>query len=190
MDKQEIRRKIKNRKQLLTDQERQHASKAVFDRLEQTAAFLLAERVMLYHSLPDELPTHDFLRRWSTVKQFFLPRVAGVNLEILPYNADSLAPGAFDIEEPQEGQTVDPATIDLIVVPAVALDRRGNRLGRGRGFYDRLLPSTRAVTVGVAYDFQLVEEIPAEPHDIPLDIVISESEMHCINRHPGGRAGR
>jgi 5-formyltetrahydrofolate cyclo-ligase len=58
-------------------------------------------------------------------------------------------------------------------VPAVAFDKDGNRLGRGKGFYDRLLNHTKAVKIGVAYDFQLVDEIPVEPHDIPVDRVIT-----------------
>lgn len=69
-----------------------------------------------------------------------------------------------------------------MVVPAVAYDRRGNRLGRGKGFYDRLLGSTRATKIGVAYEFQIVDEIPTEPHDVPMDIIISPSGCTVI-RH-------
>ncbi len=63
----------------------------------------------------------------------------------------------------------------MIIVPAVAYDRNGNRVGRGRGYYDRLLSSSAAVKVGVGYDFQLVDEIDAEPHDVPVDIVITQT---------------
>lgn len=173
--KEELRRRIRNRKQLITDTERRTAARSVFDALERTAAFLMADRILLYHSLPDELSTLDFLDKWHTRKQFFLPRVNGVNLEILPYERTSLRLGAFQIEEPAEGTPVDPAEMELIIVPAVAYDRRGNRLGRGKGFYDRLLATTKATTIGVAYDFQLVDELPVEPHDTPVHIVITES---------------
>jgi 5-formyltetrahydrofolate cyclo-ligase len=65
--------------------------------------------------------------------------------------------------------------VELIVVPGVAFDPTGNRMGRGRGFYDRLLKSTpNAMKVGVAYDFQLLDKIPVEPHDVPMDSVITE----------------
>ncbi len=175
MDKQEIRRKIRNRKQLVTETERRNAARAVFTALERTAAFMMADRILMYHSLPDELSTLEFLEKWHTRKQFFLPRVNGVNLELLPYERTSLRLGAFHIEEPAEGTPADPATMELIVVPAVAYDRRGNRLGRGKGFYDRLLSATKATTIGVAYDFQLLDELPVEPHDTPVNIVITES---------------
>ena len=129
----------------------------------------------MYHSLPDELPTHAFLRNWSGPKRFYLPRVNGVNLEILPYEDSRLELGSFHIEEPTGNETVDPSEIELIVVPAVAYDRHGNRLGRGKGFYDRLLATTKASKIGVGYDFQLVDSLPAEEHDVPMDIVITQS---------------
>ena len=182
-DKHEIRRRMRNRKQLLSDQERLDAASRVFDALERTAAFLLADRIMIYHSLPDELSTLRFLRKWAGRKQFFLPRVHGVNLELLPYIPDETAPGAYGIEEPLGDEVADPATMEMIVVPSMALDRRGNRVGRGKGFYDRLLPLTRATTVGVGYDFQLIDDFEPDPMDSPLDFVITETHtIRCIRR--------
>lgn len=174
-NKSEIRRLIKARKQLLTEAERLDAARAVFSAVEQTAAFMLADRILMYHSLPDELSTREFIGKWASRKHFFLPRVNGVDLELLPYEQTRLALGAFHIEEPTGADTVDPESIELIIVPSVALDSDGNRLGRGKGFYDRLLARTRATTIGVAYDFQIIADgIPTEPHDAPLDIVITE----------------
>lgn len=182
MDKDEIRSRVKTRKSLLSPAEKAYAAKSVFDRLEQSAAFLLAENVLLYHSLPDELSTREFLEKWSTRKHFFLPRVNGVDLDILPYDRSRMAMGAFHIEEPQGNDTADIRTIELIIVPAVAYDRRGNRVGRGKGYYDRLLSSSRATKIGVGYDFQLIEEdIPAEPHDVAVDIVITDRRRLVIH---------
>lgn len=174
MDKREIRRKIKNLRTMLLEAEKASAAEEVFAHLEQTAAFLLADRILMYHSLADELPTHSFLRKWAGRKHFYLPRVNGVNLEILPYEETRLELGSFHIEEPTGNNTVEPDQIELMVIPAVAFDRRGNRLGRGKGFYDRLLQSARATKVGVGYEFQLMDEIPTEPHDVPMDIVITQ----------------
>ena len=183
MEKREIRHKIKNMRQMLTEGERISAADAVFSQLEQTAAFMLADRILMYHSLPDEVSTHAFLRKWGKRKRFFLPRVNGVNLEILPYDEQRLELGSFHIEEPTGENTVDPEEIELIVVPAVAFDRKGTRLGRGKGFYDRLLASTKAVTIGVGYAFQLIDEVPAEPHDVPMNMVVTQtSVILCRNR--------
>lgn len=180
MDKNEIRRKVKTLRVMLSEMEKKNAAEEVFSRLEKTAAFLLADRILMYHSLPDELSTHAFLSKWSGKKHFYLPRVNGVNLEILPYDESRLELGSFHIEEPTGNEIVDPSEIELIVVPAVAYDRKGNRLGRGKGFYDRLLKTTRATKIGVGYTFQLVDEVPVEPHDQGVDIVITQSSTIVI----------
>lgn len=174
MEKTDIRRKIKALRVMLSEDEKRSAAAEVFARLEQTAAFMMADRILMYHSLPDELFTHSFLAKWADKKHFFLPRVNGVNLEILPYGQSRLELGSFHIEEPTGDDVADPEDIELVVVPAVAYDRNGNRLGRGKGFYDRFLKTTKATKVGVGYTFQLVDEIPAEPHDIPVDIIITQ----------------
>lgn len=160
---------------MLDDTERLGAARRVFDTLTSLAAFTLAEKVLVYHSLPDELSTHEFLDQWEGRKQFFLPRVNGLDLEILPYCRTRTHLGAFRIEEPDGNDTTDIADIDLIIVPAVAYDRHGNRVGRGKGYYDRLLARTKAITIGVCYDFQLLDdEIEAEEFDIPVDFVIAD----------------
>ena len=116
-EKQHIRSRIKNQKSLLTEKERRDAAQRVFETLERSAAFMLADRILMYHSLPDELSTHEFIDKWSGRKRFFLPRVNGVNLELLPYGRTALRLGAFQIEEPQ-GDEVTPAELmELIVVP-------------------------------------------------------------------------
>lgn len=182
MEKNEIRRKIKGLKSMLLAKEQQEAAEQVFSFLEKTAAFLMADRILMYHSLPDELSTRKFLDKWHARKKFYLPRVNGVNLDILPYDESRLELGAFHIEEPTGDNTVSPEEIELVVVPAVAYDRQGNRLGRGKGFYDRLLATTRATKIGVAYEFQIVDEIPCEPHDVKMDMVISQSGIKVIRR--------
>ncbi len=180
MEKREIRKRINEMRRMLTEMERINAANEVFERLENTAAFLLSDKILMYHSLPDELSTHRFLEKWNNRKKFFLPRVNGVNLEILPYDESRLELGAFHIEEPSGNNVVDPEEIELIIVPAVAYDRKGNRLGRGKGFYDRLLQSTKASKIGVGYEFQLIEELPVEEHDIPMDMVITQKSSITI----------
>lgn len=173
MEKREIRKRINEMRRMLTELEKVHASEEVFARLEQTAAFLLSDNILMYHSLPDELSTHKFLNKWNKKKHFYLPRVNGVDLEILPYDESRLELGSFHIEEPTGNDTIDVEEIELIVVPAVAYDKKGNRLGRGKGFYDRLLKSSKATKIGVGYEFQLVEELPVEEHDVPMDMIIT-----------------
>lgn len=183
MKKDDIRRNIKARKTLLSEEEKLSAAERVFNLLEQTADFMLADRILMYHSLPDELSTRAFIRKWAGRKHFYLPRVNGVNLDILPYDESRLALGSFHIEEPTGNDTSDISDMEMIVVPAVAYDRAGNRVGRGKGYYDRLLAGSRARKVGVAYDFQLVDEIDADPHDVRVDVVITENHHIVIRRY-------
>lgn len=178
MEKSEIRRKVKNLRSMLLAAERERAADEVFARLEETAAFVLSDHIMMYHSLEDELSTLKFLSKWKDRKHFYLPRVNGVNLEVLPYEETRLELGAFHIEEPTGANTIDPNELELIIVPGVAYDRKGNRLGRGKGFYDRLLSDINATKIGVGYEFQLFDEIPAESHDVKMDAVITQNQ--CI----------
>ncbi|MDE6089426.1 MAG: 5-formyltetrahydrofolate cyclo-ligase [Duncaniella sp.] len=181
MKKDDIRRHVKARKTLLSEEEKLSAAERVFGLLEKTADFILSDRILMYHSLPDELSTRAFIRKWSGRKHFYLPRVNGVNLEILPYDESQLALGSFHIEEPTGNDTTAITDMEMIVIPAVAYDRAGNRVGRGKGYYDRLLTDSRARKIGVAYDFQLMDEIDAEPHDVRVDVVITENH-HIIIR--------
>lgn len=177
MEKSDIRRKIKNLRMMLSEMEKASAAEEVFSQLEKTAAFMMADTVLMYHSLPDELSTHRFLKKWHDRKRFFLPRVNGVNLEILPYEETRLELGSFQIEEPIGNDTADVDDIELMVIPAVAFDRKGNRLGRGKGFYDRLLANSKATKIGVGYEFQLLDSIPVEPHDVTMDMVITQKTI-------------
>lgn len=184
MNKDIIRAQIRAAKALVGEAERRSAATSVFNRLEKMAAFMMADRILMYHSLPDELSTHEFLDRWGKRKRFFLPRVNGVNLDILPYDKSNLRLGAFHIEEPDGYDTTSFDDIEMIIVPAVAFDRKGNRVGRGKGYYDRLLATTRALKVGVGYDFQLRPDGDIEPaqNDVPLDVIITESTLLIVRR--------
>ena len=90
--------------------------------------------------------------------------------------------GSFHIEEPTGDDLIDPDKLELIVTPGVAFDSKGNRLGRGKGYYDRLPATTKATKIGVAYHFQIVDELPAEPHDVPMDIVITDRTVYITSQ--------
>ncbi len=182
MTKDEIRIVSRARKALLSAAEKAQAARAAFELLQRHAAFQVAERVLLYHSLPDELDTREFIAQWADRKAFYLPRVNGLNLEILPYDRSHMRLGAFHIEEPDGDDLTDASVIDLVIVPAVAYDGNGNRVGRGKGYYDRLLPNIKATRIGIAYDCQVFDEIDAEDTDVPVDFVITESRVIATRR--------
>ncbi len=176
-NKQQIRQEIKLLKRSISAKQRECLSREIAAAIEQLPGFEQAEHIMLYHALPDEVDTTPLLSKWAKEKSLYLPVVKGEELIISPYDPHAVKKGAFGIWEPADERPIDPRTIEWIVVPGVAFDLRRNRLGRGKGYYDKLLGQTQAVKIGIGYDLQLLDEIPAEPHDIKMDIVVTEKRI-------------
>ncbi len=179
MTKKELRQQIKQLKAITPVALRKVEADMVFNTIKAMPVWQQARHILCYWSLPDELPTHESVNQWlADGKNIYLPRVKGDDLEIVPYHgAQSLDDNnKFHIGEPV-GDAVEAACLELIIVPAVALDGKRNRLGRGKGFYDRLLSTTDCPTIGVVCDFQLVEEVPVETHDRPLDCVVTSDTV-------------
>lgn len=181
MNKDSIRLRVKARKSLLDENERASAARRVFDLVENTAAFMLAEHILMYHSLPDELSTREFIDRWSARKRFYLPRVNGVNLDILPYDRSRLHLGAFNIEEPTGDETADINDIELIIVPGVAYDRRGNRIGRGKGITTVCCATPAPSQLALPTPRQLCDDIEPDEFDVPVNYVITEDGIIKIS---------
>lgn len=171
--KKQLRREMRQRKAALSPEQKLAEAQVVFSAVEQMPEFRHADSVLFYYSLPDELPTHEALVRWCGMKTVYLPRVKGDDLEIVAYSGSLDDDNAFHIGEPV-GPAVD-FVPPLVIVPAVALDAHCRRMGRGRGYYDRLLADAAVFKVGVALDCQIVPEVPCEPHDQPLDAVVAAS---------------
>ena len=176
MNKQEIRREIKRVKLDISKEDREAAAIEVMHKIELLPQFAEAKNILLYNALPDELPTECMLKEWCNLKNLFLPVVNGDNLVIKRYNKEHVTVGAFGIIEPL-GNEVNSKIIDFIIVPGVAFDRNLNRLGRGKGYYDRLLSVCNAFFAGIGYNIQVLENIPVEEHDIKMNCIITEREI-------------
>ncbi len=181
MEKKELRKIVRAAKSAVPLEEKIRRSMPIMQQVEQLTSFRNANTVLLYWSMDDEVYTHDFVKRWYKEKTLLLPCVDGDELLLRQYTGpDSMQPGPqFGIPEPVGPVFEALEQVQMIVVPGVAFDHNKNRMGRGRGFYDRLLKSTpNAVKVGVAFSFQLFDTIPTEPFDVPMDEVISESYLN------------
>ena len=180
MEKAEIRKRMRELKRAVSAEEKLRRSETVMRSVEQLPEFRQAHVVLLYWSMADEVQTHDFVNRWYDKKVLLLPCVEGDDLLLRQYTGPEclVAGEQFGIGEPDASLPAFTALerIDLIIVPGVAFDSEGNRMGRGRGFYDRLLKTTpNAKKIGVAFDFQMIEHVPVEPFDVKMDHVITES---------------
>ncbi len=168
--KQELRKLIRERKALYTIEERKRLSEEICAKVKAHPLWEEASTVLLYHALPDEVNTELLLG--CKDKTLLLPVVVGDDLE-LRYYTGATSEGAYHIQEPVGEIFTDYDTIDLAIIPGMAFDAEGHRLGRGKGYYDRLLPRiAHAYRMGICFPFQLLEEVPCEHHDMIMDEII------------------
>ncbi len=175
-----IRQSHRERRKGLTPNLRKEKSEAIRSRLEALDEFKSAEKILVFLSKDDEVDTHGLVQdALDQARKVFAPRVDGEELLIYPIKSwDDLEQGDFGILEPAlHPDSTHPAEMDLILVPGLAFDKKGHRLGYGKGFYDRLLKATKGLKVGLAFDEDLIEELPAEEHDVPLDLIVTDSSL-------------
>ena len=177
-EKKALRIEIRQLKRTCPLEERRRKSLSVWEAVERDEVFQQAETVLAYWSMDDEVYTHDFVNNWAGSKTLLLPCVKGDELELRYFDGEErLQPGeGYAIPEPVGELFTDWGKIDLILVPGVAFDKSGNRLGRGKGYYDKVLKLTGAYKLGICFDFQLVERVPVEPHDVKMDRVVASGE--------------
>ncbi|MBP5211139.1 MAG: 5-formyltetrahydrofolate cyclo-ligase [Bacteroidales bacterium] len=174
-EKKQIRKRMRElQEQFLSDPVRvREETGRIWSALENKAAFKNAGAVLLYMSIPGEVETADFIDKWHLKKRIVIPLVSGESLILKEYSPAHLKEGYKGILEPtDEAVTVPAEELDLAIVPGVAFTAKGERLGRGGGFYDRLIPQLRCPVIGVCYPFRIVDGLPTEPWDALLTGVI------------------
>lgn len=177
--KAELRSEIRKRKRLFTEAQLTAMSAEPIGRLLAHEQIRQAETILMYYSLPDEVYTHDAADALVQMgKKVLLPAVTGEStMQLHIYeNAADLRCGAYGIMEPSGRVFSDLQKIDVAVVPGMAFDRHHHRMGRGKGYYDRFLPSIpQAYKIGICFQFQYIDSIPCTPLDISMDEVIVQS---------------
>ena len=175
-DKKSLRAEVRRRIKLIPDEAKESAAEAIFTKIEATKAFTEAKCVALFVAMWDEVPTTAVLERWRMMgKRVVVPRVEGDVMRYYDYHPDHMAVGAFGIIEPVGDKEVEAEAMDLMIVPGRAFTPKGDRMGRGGGYYDKYmsLEGFRAVKYGVAYACQIFDSLPTDPHDIPVDKVFT-----------------
>ena len=177
--KQALRAQVRARLAGLSPQYRAAAAAQVVVSLASRPEWARASSVLLFAPLPVELDLWPLvelaLAAGKTVAlPAFVPGTSCYAARQIIDVAKDIVPGKFGVREPAEGCVEVPLNqLDLVLVPGIAFDARGGRLGRGKGFYDRLLASVRGTKCGVAFDDQLVDAVPVGPHDIRLNCILT-----------------
>lgn len=189
-DKKHLRTFLRHHRSALFLQERTYAAQAVYNKIMTLNPFEVSQNIAFYKANDAEVNIDNVLTKAQTIgKNCYLPvlRSCQHHLDFYSYHLENpLIKNRFSIEEPDTFQEklIPIAALDLIFLPLVAFDKRGNRLGRGAGYYDRALASLKdralkkPVLVGIAYNFQKIDKIPIEKWDVPLNFVITEKTIY------------
>lgn len=177
-EKKLLRSRLLEKRRSLPFEEAFALSKRAQKRLLGTRFFKASERLALYSSFANEVLTDEVFKAAADAgKEVFYPRVARDGIRFLRVkDLDELVPGAYELREPADGnEYAGLEGFDLIVIPGVAFDEHGGRLGFGKGHYDMALKGASCPIVALAYEFQVLKtKIPIEPHDVSVSAIVTE----------------
>ena len=173
-EKRKMRELLAQKRRLLTSENIAEQSAQLLAHLEQMPAFQEAKTVLIYYPMHNEVDVLALVKKYKKEKVFLFPVVRHKSMTACPYEGNTtMHRGKYNIPEP----TTAPyhGMIDMVLVPGVGFDKQGNRLGRGGGYYDRFINSLDRPTtlVGLGYDFQLVDKVPANRRDKKMDYIIT-----------------
>jgi 5-formyltetrahydrofolate cyclo-ligase len=193
MDKRRLRAELKGRLLGLANGRRVEKSRKACENLISTPQFQHSSIVMIFLSLPHETDTTPaILNAWRNGKTIAVPKVVWQQKYMIPVQIDSLDSGfcveVAGLKNPTAGGPVRLEEIDLVVVPGLAFDRNGNRLGTGNAYYDKFFEDKNLVATrcGLAFSEQLIDSIPADGHDKPMDLLVTDEEVIYFNNSGRG----
>ena len=176
--KENLRNKIINKLKSQDSESIRKSSELIIRNLMNNTHFRDAEVVLLYHSLSFEVNTHRLIEQIAASKIILLPETNKSGIRLRRYQPDrNLRKGIMDIMEPTGDYFDDYKKINVAVISGIAFDRYGNRLGHGKGYYDKLLAQLSNVyKIGLCFSFQFVEELPVAENDIKMDIILTTNQ--------------
>lgn len=185
MDKKSLRKKVLENRSKLSKDDILKYSETIANKLYEMSYYKNANRIMAFISFKDEIHTHDIIKTSikngkSIVVPITIPESKELKVsELLDFS--ELEVGYYDILTPKKEfiRFVDPNTIDLVLVPGVVFAEDGYRVGYGGGYYDRFLSKLdkNVKKIGLAFDLQVVDKVPTENFDIPVDLIITEKRV-------------
>jgi len=193
MNKLQLRNELKARLLALEAETRSDKSKTACRNLVETPQFQQSAVVMIYLSLPHEVDTSAaILAAWQQGKTVVVPKISWQQRHMIPVVITSLETGfateVGGLRNPITGVPMPIEDIDLVVAPGLGYDRKGNRLGRGGSYYDRFFANKglRAVKCGLAFEEQVIENVPTVEHDVQMDMLVTDDEVLYFNQEVEG----
>jgi len=189
-EKKELRKIVLKERKKLNKDEVNSLSEKIISYLIKMKEFKQSETIMVYLSFKEEVDTFNLIYKMQDLgKKVVITYTDKKENVLIPCKLidleDSLEKNPFGYLEPKEDsiEKVSPSEIDLIITPGLAFDKKGNRVGYGGGYYDKLLTSTpQATKVAVSYDFQIFSEVPNEKFDIPVDYIVTPTRIIVCER--------
>lgn len=181
--KEALRKRLAALRRTLSSDTRAAYAHALSERVVAEEAFARARVVLAYSALRFEVDPYAVVERaWALGKTVALPRIIAGSRELALHvyrSGDELCESGFVVKEPlASAPQVSPEEVELVLVPGLGFDARGQRLGFGQGYYDRLLPRlSRAARFGLAFELSLLAEVPTSTHDVPVDAVVTEKRV-------------
>jgi 5-formyltetrahydrofolate cyclo-ligase len=187
LSKAGLRESVRARRRAIGADERARDAKALADRLSELPELSKVDLVLAYGANREEIDPEPALARLrASGTRIAYPRIVKDALDLHEVaDPAELVLGSFSIREPRpNAPRIEPASVDVIFVPAVAFDHRGYRIGYGGGFYDRFLADLPSgpLRIGLAFDEQVLDEVPVQPHDEPVDMIVTPTRVLRTSR--------
>jgi len=182
--KSKIRKRILNVRNNMSKEDVKKNSNAIMDKITSLDIYKQSKVVFIYMDFKNEVITSNLIKRMlSEKKRVVIPYTDSINTVLIPSEItkeSDLKQNSFGYFEPKSILPVNIEEIDLVIVPGVVFDKNLNRIGFGKGYYDKILNRLKpsAKKVALAHDFQVLEDIPAEEHDVKMDMIITEKNIY------------
>lgn len=180
--KKSLRELCSRKRRYLEENNRKHFDEIIFNKIEKLPELKQAKTILVYISTKHETSTIKFIKKYIKEKQIVVPKTH-LRFQTLTLHKiksfDELYKGRYNILEPYpQAEIIKPEKVDLAFIPGIAFDKKGHRIGYGKAYYDKLLLSLKCPKIGLAYEIQIVENVPAEKHDKKIDKLITEKKIY------------
>lgn len=182
MEKAKLREIYLNKRRRLTRRQIEGKSRKITQKVLGLVQAWAKSNISLYLPINNEAETGEIIKKLERLgATIYLPSLQKEKEAycFVPFNGwSNLEEGPYSILQPKVADPIDPKLLDVVILPGLAFDKKGVRLGYGKGVFDKLLKASGALRVGLAYEFQIVDELPGEQHDLVMDLVVTEKNIY------------